>query len=123
MPIYQTTTFGFDDVSSALDCFTFKDTESFVYTRGRNPNSIQLGGEKISYLEGIELIAQSPGTAANELVDAYITSSGMGAINAAVLSRMKQGDVALVAEQHLWRYAYFLGRDRPSFRYFSALCQ
>lgn len=95
MPIYQTTTFGFDDVSSALDCFSFKDTESYVYTRGRNPNSIQLA-EKISYLEGIELITASPHTPVNELVDAYITSSGMGAINAAVLSKMKQGDIALV---------------------------
>jgi methionine-gamma-lyase len=95
MPIYQTTTFGFDKVSSALDCFSFKDTDSFVYTRGRNPNSIQLA-EKISYLEGIELIEASPQKPVNDLVDAYITASGMGAINAAVLSRMKTGDVALV---------------------------
>jgi methionine-gamma-lyase len=95
MPIYQTTTFGFDDVASALDCFSFKDTESYVYTRGRNPNSVQLA-EKIAYLEGIELIEAAPQTPVKELVDAYITSSGMGAINAAVLSRMKQGDIALV---------------------------
>ncbi|MFT4636499.1 MAG: methionine-gamma-lyase [Arenicella sp.] len=95
MPIYQTTTFGFDDVASALDCFSFKDTESFVYTRGRNPNSIQLA-EKISYLEGLDLIEAAPERPVNELVDAYITASGMGAINVAVLSRMKQGDVAIV---------------------------
>ena len=95
MPIYQTTTFGFDDVSSALECFSFEDTESYVYTRGRNPNSIQLA-EKISYLEGLDLIQAKPDKDAKELVDAYITSSGMGAINAAILSKMKHGDVALV---------------------------
>ena len=95
MPIYQTTTFGFDDVSSALDTFTFKDMESYVYTRGRNPNSIHLA-EKISYLEGLDLINQSPDKEPKEIVDAYITASGMGAITAAVLSRMKAGDKALV---------------------------
>lgn len=95
MPIYQTTTFGFDSVESALDCFTFKDNQSYVYTRGRNPNSTHLA-EKIAYLEGIELINAAPEKAPKEIVDAYITSSGMGAINAAVLARMKVGDVALV---------------------------
>ena len=95
MPIYQTTTFGFDSVAQALDCFTFKDSESYVYTRGRNPNSIQLA-QKMAYLEGIELIEAAPEKAPKELVDAYITSSGMGAINAAVLARMKNGDTALV---------------------------
>ena len=95
MPIYQTTTFGFDNVESALDCFTFKDNQSYVYTRGRNPNSIHLA-EKMAYLEGIELIEAEPERAPSEIVDAYITASGMGAINAAVLARMKTGDVALV---------------------------
>jgi methionine-gamma-lyase len=95
MPIYQTTTFGFDNVQSAIDTFNFTDLDSLVYTRGRNPNSLQLA-EKISYLEGLDLINAQPDTNPKELVDAYITSSGMGAITAAILSRMSCGDVALV---------------------------
>ncbi|MBT8114333.1 MAG: aminotransferase class I/II-fold pyridoxal phosphate-dependent enzyme [Arenicella sp.] len=95
MPIYQTTTFGFDDVASAIDTFTFKDSESFVYTRGRNPNSLHLA-DKIAYLEGLDLINAEPGKDPKMLSDAYVTASGMAAITAAVLSRMKTGDTALV---------------------------
>jgi methionine-gamma-lyase len=95
MPIYQTTTFGFDSISSALDTFSHKDMESYVYTRGRNPNSIHLAN-KIAYLEGVDLINAHPEKEPTELVDAYVTSSGMGAITAAILSRMKAGDTAIV---------------------------
>lgn len=95
MPIYQTTTFGFDDVASAIDTFTFKDSESFVYTRGRNPNSLHLA-DKIAYLEGLDLINAEPEKDPKTLSDAYVTASGMAAITAAVLSRMKTGDTALV---------------------------
>ena len=95
MPIYQTTTFGFDDVASAVDTFSYKDSESYVYTRGRNPNSIHLA-KKVAYLEGLDLIAAEPDKEPEELVDAYVTASGMGAITAAILSRLQNGDSALV---------------------------
>ena len=95
MPIYQTTSFGFDSVETALGAFNFEDLESLVYTRGRNPNSLHLA-DKIAYLEGLDLIRANPGKDPEELVDAYVTASGMAAINAAILSRMKTGDKALV---------------------------
>ena len=53
MPIYQTTTFGFDDVSSAIDTFSYKDSESFVYTRGRNPNSLHLADKIACFLDAV----------------------------------------------------------------------
>ena len=95
MPIYQTTTFGFDDVASAVDTFSYKDSESYVYTRGRNPNSVHLA-RKVAYLEGRDLITAKPDKNPNELVDAYVTASGMGAITASILSRLQNGDSALV---------------------------
>lgn len=95
MPIYQTTTFTFDDVKSATDAFTHSDKDSYVYTRGRNPNSIHLA-QKIARLEGYDLIAANPDKDPEDIAGAYITASGMGAITAAVFSRLKAGDKALV---------------------------
>ncbi len=95
MPIFQTSTFSFDTVQAAVDSFTGVDRDSYVYTRGRNPNSALLA-QKIAYLEGIDLIRAAPEKDVCDIVDAYVTGSGMGAITAAVLSRMKSGDKALV---------------------------
>ena len=95
MPIFQTSTFSFDTVQAAVNSFTGVDKESYVYTRGRNPNSALLA-QKVAYLEGIDLIRAAPDKDVYDIVDAYVCGSGMGAITAAVLSRMKAGDKALV---------------------------
>ena len=95
MPIFQTSTFSFDSFGAATDAFTGADNESYVYTRGRNPNS-DLLAQKLAYLEGIDLINAAPDKAVDEVVDAHITASGMSAITAAILSRMEMGDEALV---------------------------
>lgn len=98
MPIYQTSTFGFDTVDDAGDVFAGKK-KGYAYTRTHNPNFDHLAN-KIAYMEGIDLIRASAAAGEDkdpsEIVMGKVTSSGMGATSAAVLARMGSGDKAIV---------------------------
>jgi methionine-gamma-lyase len=91
MPIYQTSSFGFKDMVEAQETFSGINKENFVYTRGRNPNTISLA-KKIAMLEGIDLLRAEPDKEPGEVVAAHCAASGMGAIAAAVFSLLKSGD-------------------------------
>ena len=94
MPIYQTSTFGFDTVEEAGEVFAGKK-KSYAYTRTSNPNMDHLAN-KIAYMEGIDLIRSNPDVEPTELVMGKVTSSGMAATSAAVLAKMRAGDKAIV---------------------------
>ncbi|MCB2090680.1 MAG: aminotransferase class I/II-fold pyridoxal phosphate-dependent enzyme [Alphaproteobacteria bacterium] len=94
MPIYQTSTFGFENVDEGADIFAGRK-KGYAYTRTHNPNMDHLAN-KIAYMEGIDLIRANPDKAPNELVMGKVTSSGMGATSAAVLARIGAGDKAIV---------------------------
>ena len=91
MPVYQTSSFGFKDMEEAEETFSGINKENFVYTRGRNPNTISLA-KKIAMLEGIDLIRAEPDKAPEDIVAAHCAASGMGAIAAMVFSLLKSGD-------------------------------
>lgn len=90
-PIYQTSSFAFSSMVSVEDTFKGVDKQHYVYTRGRNPNAIQLA-KKIALLEGIDLLRSNPAQDPEEVVGAYCTASGMSAITATVISRLEAGD-------------------------------
>ena len=94
MPIYQTSTFGFDSVEEGADIFAGRK-KGYAYTRTHNPNHAHLAN-KIAYMEGIDLIRANPDEDPSELVIGKVTSSGMGATAAAVLARIGAGDKAIV---------------------------
>ena len=94
MPIYQTSTFGFDTVDDAADVFAGRK-KGYAYTRTHNPNFDHLAN-KIAYMEGIDLIKSNPDTDPAELIAGKVTSSGMGATSAAVLGHIGSGDKAIV---------------------------
>jgi len=94
MPIYQTSTFGFDTVQEAGDVFAGKK-KGYAYTRTHNPNMDHLAN-KIAYMEGIDLIRSQPDIDPSELVSGKVTSSGMAATSAAVLAKIGSGDKAIV---------------------------
>jgi methionine-gamma-lyase len=94
MPIYQTSTFGFDTVEDAGDVFAGRK-KGYAYTRTSNPNMDHLAN-KIAYMEGIDLIKAQPDTAPSEIVLGKVTASGMGATSAAVLAKIGAGDKAIV---------------------------
>lgn len=95
MPVFQTSTFSFDTVEGAMAAFSGEDKESYVYSRGRNPNATLLA-EKLAWLEGRDLMARQNTDNPGDVAAAQIYGSGMGAISAAVLARLKAGDCALV---------------------------
>ncbi|MCL4158330.1 UNVERIFIED_CONTAM: hypothetical protein GTU68_005537 [Idotea baltica] len=80
MPIYQTSTFGFDTVDDAADVFAGR-VKGYAYTRTHNPNFDHLAN-KIAYME--------------EIVMGKVTSSGMAATSAAVLGCVGSGDKVIV---------------------------
>lgn len=75
-PIYQTSTFCFEDIQAGMDTFAGEKT-GHVYSRSSNPTRAILEG-KIAALEG--------GAAA------IATGSGMGAISSTLLTLLKSGD-------------------------------
>lgn len=78
-PVYQTSTFIFDNAAQGGERFLGKQ-EGFIYTRLGNPTT-RLLEEKIAAMEGAE--------------DCVAFSSGMGAIAAALLTFLSQGDYVL----------------------------
>ncbi len=75
-PIFQTSTFSFENVEHAEDVMDFKSSD-YVYTRGNNP-TLKLLERRLAELEGG--------------VDSVAFASGMGAISAVLMSLLKSGD-------------------------------
>lgn len=75
-PIYQNSTFVFPDWS-AIEAAFGEPERSAIYTRGNNP-TVGLAEEKLAELAGAQR--------------ARLFASGMGAISAAILHCVKQGD-------------------------------
>ena len=84
-PIYQTSTFVFDNCEQGGNRFAGKES-GYIYTRLGNPTTCHLE-EKIAALEGAEACAA--------------TSSGMGAIASTVLTILKAGD-HMIADDTLY---------------------
>lgn len=95
-PIYQTSTFGFPDVSFGAGIVD-GSRPGYYYTRIANPNLDQAAA-KIAYLEGLDLIRQSPQADPGEIVAGMLFASGMGAISSAILARVHAGDTILAQE-------------------------
>lgn len=75
-PIFQTSTFCFNNVEEGMDIFSGK-LPGYNYTRGGNPTTNALE-KKIAVLENGE--------------DCIVTSSGMGAIGGVLVDLLKSGD-------------------------------
>jgi len=95
-PIYQTSTFSFPDVATGAALFK-GEQPGYVYTRLGNPNTDQIA-TKIAALEGLDLLRNQPGRKSEEVVGGFVFSSGMSAISAAVLARVKAGDTVIAQD-------------------------
>ncbi len=95
-PIYQSSTFTFSDVASGAALFQHEEP-GYIYSRLGNPNQ-ELLANRISALEGFDLLRQNPDLPVSQVVDGRVFSSGMAAISAAILARCKTGDVILAQE-------------------------
>ena len=95
-PIYQTSAFRFPDVASGQAIFS-GESDGHYYTRISNPNSQQVA-RKIAVLEAFDLIRANPKCDPLELSAAEMFTSGMAAISAAILARVRSGDTIIVQE-------------------------
>ena len=75
-PLYQTSTFAFDNAKQGARLFAGQE-EGYIYTRLGNP-TLRVLEEKLAALEGGE--------------NALVTSSGMGAISTALVGLTQAGD-------------------------------
>lgn len=86
-PIIQSSNFAYDRLEDFRNAFA-SEFDSHLYTRGNNP-TVKILREKLAALEGTE--------------EALVCSSGSGAIAAAVLSQVQQGDhVVCVNAPYSW---------------------
>jgi len=76
VPIYQTSTFGFDNADEGAKCFA-GESDGFIYTRIGNP-TIQALENQVAILEGG--------------YGGIATASGMGAVSTIYMGLLKQGD-------------------------------
>lgn len=102
-PIYQTSTFSFPDVTTGM-AIERGELDGFVYTRLGNPNAQQLA-RKLALLEGLDLVRAKPEFPVEEIVTAQIFASGMAAVSAAILARVKAGDT-IIAQKSLYGNVY-----------------
>ena len=93
-PIFQTSTFVFDDCAQGAARFAGKE-EGFIYSRIGNPNVEQVA-KKVAILEGAEA--------------GLALSSGMGAVSTVLLSLLEQGD-HIVADLALYGATFTLMQD------------
>jgi methionine-gamma-lyase len=98
-PIYQTSTFNFPDVETGAARFR-GDEPGYIYTRLNNPNLEQLAF-KLAVLEGLDLLRARPGGPPEESVAGLVFASGMAAVTAAILARVKSGQT-IIAQKHVY---------------------
>jgi methionine-gamma-lyase len=108
MPIYQTSAFSFPDVETGAARFK-GETPGYIYTRLNNPNLEQLA-LKIAVLEGLDLLRAAPGKPVEEIVGGLVFASGMAAITAAVLARVKGGQT-IIAQENIYSNTYTFLND------------
>jgi methionine-gamma-lyase len=95
-PIYQTSTFGFPDVETGAALFK-GEQPGFIYTRYDNPNLRQVAA-KIALLEGLDLLRAAPDRSQEEVVRGFVFASGMAAVTAAILARVRGGQTVIAQE-------------------------
>ena len=94
MPIYQTSTFIFENADQGARRFK-KEEKGYIYSRLGNPNTDALG-KKIALLEGYEA--------------GLTTGSGMGAVSNVILACAKAGD-HIVVDDTLYGGTHYLIED------------
>lgn len=107
-PIYQTSTFSFPDVETMQRIFG-GEQPGYVYTRASNPNVTQIE-DKYAFLEGLDLLRAQPDADPGELVAGKAVSSGMAAISAAVLARVRSGET-VITQRSLYGNAFSFWHD------------
>ncbi|NJD60832.1 MAG: methionine gamma-lyase [Anaerolineales bacterium] len=107
-PIYQTSTFNFTDVATGAGIVA-RTEPGYYYTRLANPNLDQLA-QKIAYMEGLDLLRAQPGVQPADLVAGQVFSSGMAAITAVLLSKVKAGDT-IVAQEAVYSATFTFLKD------------
>ncbi|WP_076420421.1 methionine gamma-lyase [Colwellia sp. UCD-KL20] len=90
-PLYQTSTFTFKNAEQGANRFAGEE-EGYIYTRLGNPTTRQLE-MRLAAMEGTE--------------DAAATSTGMGAVSAALLANLANGD-HLIASKALYGCSFAL---------------
>jgi methionine-gamma-lyase len=111
MPIYQTSLFSFPDHATGVAIYE-GDQPGFTYTRAGNPN-VDHFARRVAMLEALDLIREQAAPQIDDLVAGKAFSSGMAAISAAILARVKAGET-IIAQESLYSNAFnFLDKIAP----------
>lgn len=108
MPIYQTSTFHFEDTLSGA-AIAADPQKGYFYTRINNPNLQQLA-RKLAALEAWDLVQNNPASDPQELAAGLVFASGMAAITCAVLTCVHAGET-LITQRALYDGTFTLFND------------
>ncbi|SDZ26100.1 O-acetylhomoserine (thiol)-lyase [Amycolatopsis xylanica] len=84
-PIYQTTSFAFDDAHHAAEAFALRDLETHAYTRLSNPTTAVVEARLADLEGGVAAVAVASGQAASTLALLNIARAGDHVVAAASL--------------------------------------
>jgi methionine-gamma-lyase len=111
MPIYQTSLFSFPDHATGVSVYEGAQA-GYTYTRSANPNPDHFA-KRVALLEGLDLLRQQESSQIEEVVMGKAFTSGMAAISAAILARVKAGET-IIAQESLYSNAFnFLDKIAP----------
>ncbi len=96
MPVFQTSTFVFENVDEAQSVFE-GERPGYIYSRLANPN-VEEAAQRIALLEAYDLWKAQPHADPRAFAAGRLYPSGMGAIAAAFLALLEPGQV--VVAQH-----------------------
>lgn len=94
MPIFQTSTYVFEDAQEALAVFEGQQ-DGYIYTRLGHPNADE-AAQRIARLEAYDVWQQTPEAPPKTRVYGRLYPSGMAAITAAFLALVKPGQSVVV---------------------------
>jgi methionine-gamma-lyase len=111
-PIYQTSTFNFPDTATGAGIVAGTQP-GYYYTRLGNPNLEQFA-RKVALLEGLDLLQALPEpTNPEQVVAGQVFASGMAAVSAATLGRVRSGET-IIAQAALYGHTFnFLDEMAP----------
>ncbi|UCD99862.1 MAG: aminotransferase class I/II-fold pyridoxal phosphate-dependent enzyme [Chloroflexota bacterium] len=105
MPIYQTSLFSFPDHAAGAAIYNGSQ-KGYTYTRAANPNADHFA-KRVAMLEALDILGEEDLTTIDTRVVGKAFASGMAAISAAILARVKTGEV-IIAQESLYSNAYNL---------------
>lgn len=113
MPIYQSSTFSFEDASKGAEIAAGKG-DGYYYTRLGNPN-FKVLTDKVAALEAWDFLQANPEAELQTIAQGLLFGSGMAAVTSAILACVHNGE-SVITQRAVYDGTYlFFSRLAPQY--------